>query len=215
MDKEKYDKAYRTILNKLRRETYAEDKNPKYSLDNEHGQKVLDYIKKRLENVNYNPNSGKKEEKMLFRTESLEELNVSEECYEDILTLVEEYINELELTPKEKKLAKAAKKLYDSESRTKEADAIFLQTRGLLGADIRKARSRANARESHLFDVHRTLTDKYWAKTPAEFKEKHPGYKTPEQRIKQGRARRIRKALKQGNQLNLFKKNNGILKEPS
>lgn len=94
MDKERYDKAYRTILSKLRRETYAEDKDPKYSLDNEHGQKVLDYVKKRLEKVGHNPSSGKKEEKMLFRTESLE-LSISEDCLEDILNLVEEYINEV------------------------------------------------------------------------------------------------------------------------
>lgn len=94
MDKEKYDNAYRTILSKLRRETYAEDKDPKYSLDNEHGQKVLDYVKKRLEKVKHNSNSGKKEEKMLFRTESLENLNVSEKCFNDIMDIVEAIIDE-------------------------------------------------------------------------------------------------------------------------
>ena len=44
--------------------------------------------------------------------ENLENLEVSEACFEEIIAIAEEfineYINELELTPKEKKLAKAA-----------------------------------------------------------------------------------------------------------
>ena len=67
-DKAKYDKAYKIMMSKFRRDHYEETKDPKYSLDHEHGQKVFDYIKKRRENLKYDPNSGKRQEKALFRT---------------------------------------------------------------------------------------------------------------------------------------------------
>ena len=79
--------------------------------------------------------------------ESLENLNVSEECFDEIMGIVEEYINELDKSTIRSYIQKRGKEAAEAKERFNKAKIDGTATRDLLLDYLRKTSKAENARE--------------------------------------------------------------------